>query len=208
MDLANFSNLQLDAMREVGNIGAGNAATALPIMLARPVDMDVPKAELVSIYELAEYYGDPLTMVSAVFVRSEGEFTCSLIFIQEEDESRKLVDLLIGQQMGGMDPASVPAEMRDSALTEVGNIILSSFLNAINVLIGGTHSISVPGVAHDMLGSILDVVASIFGQSGEHALIVDTSLKVENVEGRVSGKVVMLPDPGSLEILLGKLQVL
>jgi len=192
----------------VGNIGAGNAATALSIMLARPVDMDVPKAELVSIYELAEYYGDPLTMVSAVFVRSEGEFTCSLIFIQEEDESRKLVDLLIGQQMGGMDPASVPEEMRDSALTEVGNIILSSFLNAINVLIGGTHSISVPGVAHDMLGSILDVVASIFGQSGEHALIVDTSLKVENVEGRVSGKVVMLPDPGSLEILLGKLQVL
>ena len=208
MDLANFSNLQLDAMREVGNIGAGNAATALSIMLARPVDMDVPKAELVSICELAEYYGDPLTMVSAVFVRSEGEFTCSLIFIQEEDESRKLVDLLIGQQMGGMDPASVPEEMRDSALTEVGNIILSSFLNAINVLIGGTHSISVPGVAHDMLGSILDVVASIFGQSGEHALIVDTSLKVENVEGRVSGKVVMLPDPGSLEILLGKLQVL
>ncbi|HPF85332.1 CheY-P phosphatase CheC [bioreactor metagenome] len=208
MDLANFSNLQLDAMREVGNIGAGNAATALSIMLARPVDMDVPKAELVSIYELAEYYGDPLTMVSAVFVRSEGEFTCSLIFIQEEDESRKLVDLLIGQQMGGMDPASVPAEMRDSALTEVGNIILSSFLNAINVLIGGTHSISVPGVAHDMLGSILDVVASIFGQSGEHALIVDTSLKVENVEEGVSGKVVMLPDPGSLEILLGKLQVL
>jgi len=208
MDLANFSNLQLDAMREVGNIGAGNAATALSIMLARPVDMDVPKAELVSIYELAEYYGDPLTMVSAVFVRSEGEFTCSLIFIQEEDESRKLVDLLIGQQMGGMDPASVPEEMRDSALTEVGNIILSSFLNAINVLIGGTHSISVPGVAHDMLGSILDVVASIFGQSGEHALIVDTSLKVENVEGRGSGKVVMLPDPGSLEILLGKLQVL
>ena len=208
MDLANFSNLQLDAMREVGNIGAGNAATALSMMLARPVDMDVPKAELVSIYELAEYYGDPLTMVSAVFVRSEGEFTCSLIFIQEEDESRKLVDLLIGQQMGGMDPASVPAEMRDSALTEVGNIILSSFLNAINVLIGGTHSISVPGVAHDMLGSILDVVASIFGQSGEHALIVDTALKVENVEGGISGKVIMLPDPGSLEILLGKLQVL
>ena len=208
MDLANFSNLQLDAMREVGNIGAGNAATALSIMLARPVDMDVPKAELVSIYELAEYYGDPLTMVSAVFVRSEGEFTCSLIFIQEEDESRKLVDLLIGQQMGGMDPASVPEEMRDSALTEVGNIILSSFLNAINVLIGGTHSISVPGIAHDMLGSILDVVASIFGQSGEHALIVDTALKVENVEGGISGKVIMLPDPGSLEILLGKLQVL
>jgi chemotaxis protein CheC len=121
MDLANFSSLQLDAMREVGNIGAGNAATALSMMLARPVDMDVPKAELVSIYELAEYYGDPLTMVSAVFVRSEGEFTCSLIFIQEEDEGRKLVTFH-RQQMGGMDPASVPAEMRDGA-AEVGHIL-------------------------------------------------------------------------------------
>ncbi|MBL3540702.1 chemotaxis protein CheC [Aminivibrio sp.] len=208
MDLANFSHLQLDAMREVGNIGAGNAATALSVMLARPVDMDVPRAELVSIYDLAEYYGDPLTMMSAVFVRSEGEFTCSLIFIQEEDDGRKLVDLLISHQTGGMEPGDMPEGMRDSALTEVGNIILSSFLNAINVLIGGTHSISVPGVAHDMLGSILDVVASIFGQSGEHALIVDTALKVENVEGGISGKVIMLPDPGSLEILLGKLQVL
>ena len=71
--------------------------------------------------------------------------------------------------MPGMNPAEVPGEMRDSALTEIGNIILSSFLNAINVLIGGAHSISVPGLAHDMLGSILDVVASIYGQFGEYA---------------------------------------
>lgn len=208
MDFSNFSHMQLDALREVGNIGAGNAATALSVMLARPVDMDVPKAEVVSIYDLADYYGDPLTLVSAVFVRSEGDFTCSLIFIQDEDEGRKLVDLLIDHQMGGMFEGEIPEEMRDSALTEVGNIILSSFLNAINVLMGGTHSISVPGVAHDMLGSIVDVVASIFGQYEEHALIVDTALTVENLEGGISGKVVLLPDPGSIEVLLGKLQVL
>jgi chemotaxis protein CheC len=98
MDMENFSNMQLDAMREVGNIGAGNAATALSVMLSRLVDMDVPKAELVSIYELAEYYGDPLKPVSAVFVRSEGEFTCSLIFFQDEEDAQSLVDLLISQQ--------------------------------------------------------------------------------------------------------------
>lgn len=208
MDFANFSHIQLDALREVGNIGAGNAATALSVMLARPVDMDVPKAEVVSIYDLADYYGDPLTLISAVFVRSEGDFTCSLIFIQDEAEGRKLVELLIDHQMGGMFEGEIPEDMRDSALTEVGNIILSSFLNAINVLMGGTHSISVPGVAHDMLGSIVDVVASIFGQYGEYALIVDTTLKLENIEGGVSGKVILLPDPGSIEVLLGKLQVL
>ncbi len=208
MDPSSLTNLQLDALRELGNIGAGNAATALSVMLSSFVDMDVPKAEPVSIYELAGYYGDPLEMVSAVFVRSEGEFTCSLIFIQNEGEGARLVDLLISKQMPGMNPAEVPGEMRDSALTEIGNIILSSFLNAINVLIGGAHSISVPGLAHDMLGSILDVVASIYGQFGEYALIVDTSLKIGDVEGGVSGKVIMLPDPGSFEVLLGKLQVL
>lgn len=208
MDPSSLTNLQLDALRELGNIGAGNAATALSVMLSSFVDMDVPKAEPVSIYELAGYYGDPLEMVSAVFVRSEGEFTCSLIFIQNEGEGARLVDLLIGTQMPGMNPAEVPDEMRDSALTEIGNIILSSFLNAINVLIGGAHSISVPGLAHDMLGSIIDVVASIYGQFGEYALIVDTSLKIGDVGGGVSGKVIMLPDPGSFEVLLGKLQVL
>ena len=141
------------------------------------------------------YYGDPLEMVSAVFIRSEGEFMRP-DFYQNEGGTR-LVDLLISKQMPGMNPAEVPGEMRDSALTEIGNIILSSFLNAINVLIGGAHSISVPGLAHDMLGSILDVVASIYGQFGEYALIVDTSLKIGDVEGGVSGKVIMLPDPGS-----------
>ena len=208
MDMENFSSMQMDAMREVGNIGAGNAATALSVMLSRLVDMDVPKAELVSIYKLAEYYGDPLKEVSAVFVRSEGEFSCSLIFFQDEEDAQNLVNLLISTQMPGMTLENLPPEMRDSALTEVGNIILSSFLNAINVLIGGTHSISVPDVAHDMMGAILQVIASIFGQTGEYALIVDTTLKVGDMETNVSGKVVMLPDPGSLEILFGKLQVL
>jgi len=208
MEVENFNSIQLDAMKEVGNIGAGNAATALSVMLSRSVDMDVPKAELVSIYELAEYYGDPLKEVAAVFVRSDGDFPCSLIFFQDEEDAQTMVDLLISHQMGGMVPEDLPEEMRDSVLTEVGNIILSSFLNAVNVLIGGTHSISVPGVAHDMMGAVLQVVASIFGQAGEYAFIVDTTLKVGDIDENVSGKVVLLPDPGSLEILFGKLQVL
>ena len=208
MEVENFNSIQLDAMKEVGNIGAGNAATALSVMLSRSVDMDVPMAELVSIYELAEYYGDPLKEVAAVFVRSDGDFPCSLIFFQDEEDAQTMVDLLISHQMGGMLPEDLPEEMRDSVLTEVGNIILSSFLNAVNVLIGGTHSISVPGVAHDMMGAVLQVVASIFGQAGEYAFIVDTTLKVGDIDENVSGKVVLLPDPGSLEILFGKLQVL
>ncbi|MDD2207090.1 MAG: chemotaxis protein CheC [Aminobacterium sp.] len=209
MNLDSFSHLQLDAIREVGNIGAGNAATALSKLLEKPVEMDVPKAELISIYELGEHYGPAMSLVAAVFVRSHGDFPCSLIFIQEEENAQSLVDLLITKQFGGgMDVSSLPEEMRDSALSEVGNIILSSFLNAINMFVGSTYNISVPGVAHDMLAAVLDVVISIFGQTGDVALVVNTTLSVGESDLDVQGNVIMIPDPGSLEGLLEKLGVM
>jgi chemotaxis protein CheC len=212
LDLSSFNHLQLDAIREVGNIGTGNAATALSKLLSCMIDMDVPKADLVSIYSLSEYYGDPDALVAAVFVRSLGEFGCSLIFIQEEEDAALMVDLLLREQFGGSPPVDMQEDMLDSALSEVGNIILSSFLNAINMLIGTRHQISVPGVAHDMLASILDVVASIFGQMGDMALVVNTELRVGGSEGNnernITGNIVMLPDPNALELLLRKLQVL
>ncbi|NLB82861.1 MAG: chemotaxis protein CheC [Synergistaceae bacterium] len=205
--MENFSRMQLDALKEVGNIGAGNAATALSVLLNRPVDMDVPTAEIVSIYRLAEYYGDPLSPVSAVFVRSEGDFPCSLIFLQSEEDGQALVDLLLSNQCGDIPLEGISAEIRDSALAEGGNIILSAFLNAVNELTSGVASISVPSAAHDMLGAILQVMAVLFGQYGDDALIVDTSLRVGGSSRNIAGKIVLLPDPGSLESLFGKLRV-
>ena len=209
--MESFSTLQLDAIKEVGNIGTGNAATALSGLLNRKIQMTVPKTELVSIYDLGEHYGDPMQIVGAVFVRSLGGFQCSLIFIQNEEDAKLMVELLLKQQFGTFIPVGeIPQEMTDSALSEVGNIVLSSFLNAINMLLGTQHQISVPGVAHDMLSSILDVVASIYGQMGETALLVNTELNVEGLEeGRkVSGHIILIPDPDALELLLRKLKVM
>ena len=215
LDLSSFNNLQLDAVCEVGNIGTGNAATALSRLFSCPVEMDVPEAGLVSIYSLGEYYGDADAAVAAVFVRSIGEFGCNLIFIQSEENSKLMVNLLLRQQFGDSMPNDLSQEILDSALSEVGNIILSSFLNAINMLIGTQHQASVPGVARDILGSILDVIASLFGQMGEMALIVNTELRFAGTgqndvsdKKSISGNIVMLPDPAALELLLKKLQVL
>ncbi|MBR6901422.1 MAG: chemotaxis protein CheC [Synergistaceae bacterium] len=210
-DIASFNALQLDAIREVGNIGTGNAATALSGLLSRMIHMDVPKTELVSIYELGEHYGDPMQVVGAVFVRSTGGFGCSLIFIQNEEDADVMVELLLKQQFGTFIPINeIPEDMKDSALSEVGNIVLSSFLNAINLLIGTQHQISVPGVAHDMLSSILDVVAAIYGQMGETALLVNTELRVEGLEAgrKISGHIILIPDPDALELLLKRLKVM
>lgn len=210
-DMASFNERQLDAIKEVGNIGTGNAATALSGLLSRMIHMEVPQTELVSIYELGEHYGDPMQIVGAVFVRSLGGFQCSLIFIQNEEDANLMVELLLKQQFGTFIPVDeIPQEMTDSALTEVGNIVLSSFLNAINILLGTKHQISVPGVAHDMLSSILDVVASIYGQMGETALLVNTELSAEGLEDgrKISGHIILIPDPDSLELLLRKLKVM
>ena len=209
--MASYNALQLDAITEIGNIGTGNAATALSGLLGRMINITVPKTELVSIYELADHYGDPMDIVGAVFVRSLGGFQCSLIFIQNEEDADLTVELLLKQQFGTYIPAGeIPQEMKDSALTEVGNIVLSSFLNAINMLLGTNHQMSVPGTAHDMLSSILDVVASIYGQMGETALLVNTELSVEGLdEGRkISGHIVLIPDPDALNMLLQKMKVI
>jgi chemotaxis protein CheC len=207
LDFSSFSNLQLDAIREVGNIGAGNAATALSQLLGRTVDMDVPVAELVPIYEVSSRFGAPDLLVCGVLIRAEGEFSCNLIFITEETEATALADLLITMDLSGIDE-EIRLQIRDSALAEVGNIILGAFLNALSVMTGWALPASVPAVAHDMLGSILDVVASTFGVMGDTALLVKTTLQVKDMEREVRGTVIMVPDPGALELLLRRLGVL
>ena len=206
MEWGEFSNLQLDAIREVGNIGTGNAATALSQLLGRTVDMGVPEADLIPIYEVAAKYGSPESLVCAVLIRAEGDFPCNLIFVIYEEAARGLADILISMDMSALDP-EVQLQMRDSALAEVGNIILGAFLNAISMLTGYVLPASVPSVAHDMLGAVMDIVASIFGVIGDTALLVKTSLQVKDVDCEVNGNVIMVPDPGSLETLLQKLGV-
>lgn len=202
-----FTHIHLDAIREVGNIGTGNAATALSRLIGRPVDMDVPVAELVPIYEVAGHYGSPETPICAVLVRTEGEFSCSLIFMIDENKANILADLMIPMDISGMDEET-RAQIRDSALSEQGNIILGAFLNALAQITGWVLPTTTPAVAHDMLGSVMDLVASIFGVIGDSAMLVKTSLKVVDLEEELGGTVIMIPDPGSLEILLARLGVL
>jgi chemotaxis protein CheC len=202
-----FTNIHMDAIREVGNIGTGNAATALSRLLGRVVDMDVPIAELVPIYDVAAHYGSPETHVCAVLVRTEGQFSCSLIFMIEEEKAAILADLIIPMDISGMDEET-RGQIRDSAMSEQGNIILGAFLNALSQITGWTLPTTTPAVAHDMLGSIMDIVASMFGIIGESAMLVKTNLHVKELDEDLGGTVIMIPDPGSLEALLSKLGVL
>ena len=202
-----FTNIHMDAIREVGNIGTGNAATALSKLLGRSVDMDVPVAELVSVYDVAAHYGSPETPVCAVLIRTEAQFSCSLIFMTGDEYAALLADLITPMDISGMDEEA-RAHIRDSAISEQGNIILGAFLNALSQITGWTLPTTTPAVAHDMLGSLMDLVASMFGVMGESAMLVKTNLHIRGLEKDIGGAVIMVPDPGSLETLLSKLGVL
>ena len=202
-----FTNIHMDAIGEVGNIGTGNAATALSKLLGRSVDMDVPVAELVSIYDVASHYGSPETPVCAVLIRTEACFPCSLIFMADEEHTALLADLIIPMDISGMDDAA-RVHIRDSAISEQGNIILGAFLNALSQITGWTLPTTTPAVAHDMLGSLMELVATMFGVIGESAMLVKTNLHIRGLEDDIGGAIIMVPDPGSLETLLSKLGVL
>jgi chemotaxis protein CheC len=197
----------MDAIKEIGNIGTGNAATALSRLLERIVDMDVPVAELVPIYEVSAHYGSPETPVCAVLVRTEENFSCSLIFMIEEIKADMLANLIIPMDLSGMDEET-QLQIRNSALAEQGNIILGAFLNALSMITGWVLPTTAPAVARDMLGSIMDLVASMFGVIGDSAMLVKTNLHVKDLDEDLGGTLIMIPDPGSLETLLSKLGVL
>ncbi|MDR0764579.1 MAG: chemotaxis protein CheC [Synergistaceae bacterium] len=203
-----FTNIHMDVIQEVGNIGAGNAATALSRLLGRAVDMDVPIAEIVPIYDVTGHYGSPEMSVCAVLVRTEEEFACSLIFIIDEKKADIIADLMIPTDLSGMDE-SERTRIRNSAIAEQGNIVLGTFLNALSTITGWPLPTSTPSVARDMLGSIMSLAASIFGFVGESAMLIKTNLHIRGLDDEgLGGTVIMIPDPGSLERLLEKLGML
>jgi chemotaxis protein CheC len=169
--------------------------------------MDVPVAEMVPIYDVPSHYGSPEMNVCAVLVRTEGEFACSLIFMIDEEYAAVMADLIIPMDISGMDESG-RIQIRDSAIAEQGNIILGAFLNALSKITGWTLPTTTPAVARDMLGSIMDLVASMFGVIGESAMLVKTCLHIKGLDEAFGGTVIMVPDPGSLECLLAKLGVL
>ncbi|HHZ04352.1 chemotaxis protein CheC [Acetomicrobium hydrogeniformans] len=206
-ELEGLSSFHLDVIRETVNIGAGNAATALSQLLGSAVTMDVPKAELVSIYNISDRYASPTELVCAVYLRFEGEISGNMLWIMNEEVSGQLVEVLAKKNLGNISVEQLN-EVSDSLLLEVGNIVLSSFLNAISSMINCSLPVTVPAIVHDMLGAILDLLAAYYGMVGDVAIVSETNLRITDYETPMNGHVMLLPDPQSLSILLSKLGVL
>mgnify|MGYP000294106760 CR=1 FL=1 len=201
LDLNDLSNLHIDVLREIGNIGAGNAATALARMLDKRVDMDVPKVRILEFDEVSEIMGAE-TIVVGILLGVSGDINASIMFMLEKKAAHTLVDILMGRQPNETDEFS---EMDLSALKEIGNILTGSYLSALSMLTNSKLVASVPDMAIDMAGAILSVPAIEFGKVGDTVLYIETEFS----EGasKVVGDFFLVPDIDSYETLLRMLGV-
>lgn len=193
MDLFKYDkDFKMDVLKEVGNIGAGNAATALSQLLNKPIDMAVPTVQLLSFEEIAESVGGAERIVIAVFLRVEGDAPGNLFFIMSPEAGKKLLQRLAGIEVLHDVEFS---EMEQSALNEIGNILAGSYLSSLADFTKLSMTPTVPGLAMDMAGAILSYGLLQFGEMGDDALLINTTFLEGHYE--VEGQFFLIPDPQS-----------
>ena len=173
MTLEQVNDMYLDVLREIGNIGAGNATSAIANMLGMKIDMNVPSIRLMEVSQLGMAVGAEDETIVGIFLEVETDIEGSMMFLLDIPSARYLVNKL----MMTNEPDDQPfGEMELSALKEIGNIIAGSYLSALSSLTNLVITPSVPYIAVDMAASILSVPAIEFGQYGDNALLIQTEI--------------------------------
>ena len=201
MSELNFDEMSqeyFDILRELGNIGAGNATTALAEMLQCKVDMSVPKVGLLEFKEVGMAMGGEEQIMAGIYLGVEGDITGSIMFLLEKNSARFLVSKLMGMEMDGDDFS----EMEYSAMKEVGNIITGAYLNSLSSLTNLKIFPTIPDIAVDMAGAIMSVPAIQFGAVGDRMLLIQTQF-FDDVA--IDGYFILIPDMESYSKILSAL---
>lgn len=168
-----LSPLQVDVLREISNIGCGNAATALSQMLNKRVEMTIPDVRLLPLAEVPDSLGGAELLLTGVYLQVFDEMPSSILFLLEQESVNKLLSMLLGTA----DPVALPlTPMQQSALMEVGNILSSAYLGALSGFTNLQFKLSVPALATDMAGAILDIALMQLGEYTDQALIIENTL--------------------------------
>lgn len=197
MDYKELNPMQLDALSEVSNIGAGNAATALSQLLSKKIDMTVPAIKIIPFDSVFEKLGGEEVAIG-VIVRVLGDTPGNILFVFEKETAFGIIEALLGRKGETLD------EMGSSVLCELGNIISSSYMNAISKFTNLAITVSVPAVTYDMLGAILSTTFIESGQFDDNVLDFETAFLQDNNK-KISGHFYYIPMPGSLEKILNAL---
>lgn len=196
IDLNDENSQFFDVLKELGNIGAGNATTALAHMLNCKVDMSVPQVRLLDFKDVGAILGGEEQIMAGVYLMVEGDITGSIMFLVKKEAAKNLVSLLMGTESNEDELT----EMEQSALKEIGNIITASYLNSLSTLTKLVIYPSVPALSVDMAGAILSVPAIEFGLMGDKILLIQNQFS----EG-LDGFFVLVPDLESYDKILSSI---
>lgn len=197
------SAIVIDVLREIGNIGAGNAATSLAQMIDKKVDMKVPVVSLLDFDEVPEILGGAENIVAGIFFKIEGDITGSIMYVLEKESALNLVKLLMP---GGMVGEELD-EITSSALKEIGNILAGAYISSLSGLTNLDIKISIPALAVDMAGAILSVPAIHFGLVADQVMIIKNEFVEDINSDSVEGYFFLIPDIDSYKGLLSSLGV-
>ena len=201
ISLESVTQNYFDVLREIGNIGAGNAMTALSQMLQCKVDMQVPQVRLMEFQDVGAMMGGEEQLMIGVYLAIEGDITGSIMFLVKQESAKHLVNKLMGMGSEGPDFN----EMELSAMKEVSNIITGAYLNSLSMLTNLKIYPSPPELTLDMAGAILSVPAIEFGTIGDQILLIQSRF-FDEVE--IDGYFILIPDLESYEKILTSLGVM
>lgn len=202
--IENLSNVHLDVLKEIGNIGAGHAATALSQLMSDRIEMTVPNVSILSLSKVSDYLGGPEKIVVGIYMKVFGDAPGKIMFLFNHEDAQSLVKIVTSQNLS--EDVNVTGEDLDqSVLQEISNIMAGAYLNAISRLTGLNMLSSVPAYACDMAGAIINSALLDFGMVGDYAMLIDTQFKM--TQEKMDGHFFLIPDPGSLQVILEALGV-
>lgn len=199
--LDHVNDMYMDVLREIGNIGAGNATTAVAQMLGTKLNMEVPNVQLMEVSKLGGAICDEEETIVGIFLEVLDDIDGSMMFLMKMDSAHIIVNKLMMRETDYNEPFS---EMDLSALKEIGNIIASSYLTALATLTHLMIQPSVPYIAVDMAAAILSVPAIQFGQFGDNALVIQTEFGDEK---EMQGYFILMPEQESYGKILKALGI-
>ena len=188
-----ITGFQLEVLREIGNIGAGNAASSLATLLNKKVQMAVPKAGVMDFTEIFSLIGDEEEKVACINFDVSGEAPGKILFLLDEPSTYQLVDMLLGRGRGTTTELD---EIGQSTIKEIGNILTGSFITAFSEFTRLDFIGSVPAFAFDMLGAVLSAAFLEGGYFDERVLLIETTFYEEEVS--INGHFFFVPATGSM----------
>ena len=202
MGVRTINEEHFDLLREIGNIGAGNAITAISSLLNKKVDMVVPVVKMVEFKDIADSIGGAENLIISVLVKTTGDINGLMLFCIEQETAHVFVNTLLGKAHSSYLDFS---EMEMSVLQEIGNMVAGSYLGSLATLTGKKITPSVPYLAIDMAGAILSVPAVEFGKVADHVLFIESIF--QTTDEYASGYFLLVQEMESYDVILKSLGV-